>query len=192
MNTQQSKDQERSRILRELLEHQRSQALAQVREYRRDQEEEALPPPGDEMDAARSLADVETHASLIERVEDRLKAIDFALGRLELGRYGVCANCGEPIPVERLKVVPFAAYCVDCQEERNKMQRGGKSWIDEPFIHQWNPPEEMAESTENSHDEFTPLPSDEDLAVPVHEAPKAAAGGKKVKGAARGRRTRDK
>jgi DnaK suppressor protein len=189
MNTEQTKDPERIRILTELLNHQRSEALAQVREYRRDQEEEALPLPGDEMDAARSLADVETHASLIERVEDRLKAIDFALGRLELGRYGICANCGEPIPVERLKVVPFAAYCVDCQEERNNRQRGGKSWIDEPFIHQWNPPEEMAESTENSHDEFTPLPADEELAVPVHETQKPAAGAKKAKRAARRRRT---
>jgi len=103
MKTEQTKDQERIRVLSELLNHQRSQALAQVREYRRDQEEEALPPPGDEMDAARSLADVETHASLIERVEERLKAIDFALGRLDLGRYGIYANCGEPIPVERLR-----------------------------------------------------------------------------------------
>jgi DnaK suppressor protein len=193
MSTEQTRDQERRRILRELLNHQRNEALAQVREYRRDQEEEAIAPPGDEMDAARSMADVETHASLIERVEQRLKEIDFALGRLESGRYGICAGCGEPIPVERLKVVPFAAYCVDCQEKRNRMQQGGKAWIDEPFIHQWNPPEEMAEATEDSHDEFTPLPGgEEELAVPIHESPKPAARAKRAKSTSGGRRTRRK
>ena len=189
MNTEQTKNQERLRILRELLNHQRNQALAQVREYRHDQEEEAIPPPGDEMDVARSLADVETHASLIDRVEERLKAIDFAFERLESGRYGVCAGCGEQIPVERLKVVPFAAYCVDCQEKRNIVQRGGKAWIDEPYIHHWNPPQEMAETTEDSHDEFIPLPAGEDLEVPLHEATKPAAAAKKGKRATRRRGT---
>ncbi len=192
MDTEQTKDQERVRILSELLNHQRNQALAQVREYRRDQEQEATPPPGDEMDMASSMADVETHASLIERVEERLKAIDFALERLELGRYGVCAKCGEPIPVERLKALPFAAYCVDCQGKRNDEGRAGKPWIDEPFIHQWDVPEEMEETTETSHDEFTPLPSGEDLAVPRHESsPKTTTAGK-TKSAARRRRPRSK
>ncbi|MGO9062383.1 MAG: TraR/DksA family transcriptional regulator [Candidatus Binataceae bacterium] len=192
MDSEQTKDKERPRILRELLNHQRNQALAQVREYRRDQEEEATPPPGDEMDMARSLADVETHASLIERVEERLKAIDFAFERLNLGRYGVCAQCGEHIPVERLKALPFAAYCVDCQEKRNNAGRGGKPWIDEPFIHQWDVPEEMEETTETSHDEFTPLPSGEELAVPLHEPrPETTAAGK-TKRVARGRRPRSK
>ncbi|HEY2107153.1 MAG TPA: TraR/DksA family transcriptional regulator [Candidatus Binataceae bacterium] len=170
MTTEQRKEHERSEALRAILNHERNQALARVREYRQDQEQEAEEPPGDEMDVARSLADIETHAGLIERVEDRLKAIDFAFDRLERGLYGVCAQCGEEIPLERLKALPFAAYCVNCEGKRDQAARSGKSWIDEPFIRQWDVPEEMEESTETSHDEFVPLPSGEDdLSAPSAE-----------------------
>ena len=190
MATEQTKDHRRLKALREILNHERNEALARVRDYRRDQEQDALPPPGDEMDEARSLADVETHASLIERVEERLKAIDFAFDRLEHDRYGICAQCGEHIPLERLKVLPFAGYCVDCQETRNSAARGGKTWIDEPFIHQWNPPEEMGETTETSHDEFVPLPAEEDLSVGAAAPSGSGRVPAKKKVAARGRRTR--
>ena len=170
MATGQSKEQTRRDALRAILNHERNQALTRVREYRHDQEEEAAEPPGDEMDVARSMADVETHATLIERVEDRLKAIDFAFDRLERGLYGVCAQCGEEIPLARLKALPFAAYCVTCEEKRDQAARSGKPWIDEPFIRQWDVPEEMEESTETSHDEFVPLPSgEEELSAPSAE-----------------------
>ncbi len=188
-----TKEDKRREALRAILNHERNQALARVREYRHDQEDEATPPPGDEMDAARSLADVETHATLIERVEDRLKAIDFAFDRLEHGLYGICAQCGEEIPLERLKALPFAAYCVNCEEKRDQAARSGKPWIDEPFIRQWDVPEEMEESTETSHDEFVPLPSgEEELSAPNAEPspPKAPAGKKKSK--ARPRQERGK
>jgi DnaK suppressor protein len=147
----------RTRSLRDLLNHQRNLALTRVREYRAAQEADASPPPGDELDTARALADVETHASLIERAEDRLRAIDFAFNLLERHRYGICAQCGEEIPMERLKVVPFAAYCVDCQGKRNHDRHVGEGTIDEPFAHQWDLPEEMAEPTEESHDELVSI-----------------------------------
>jgi RNA polymerase-binding transcription factor DksA len=82
--------------LRELLNHERNLALAKVREYRTAQEEDALPPPSDELDSARALADVETHASLIERNEERLQAIDFAFNmHARARRYGQRAQCGD-------------------------------------------------------------------------------------------------
>jgi RNA polymerase-binding transcription factor len=193
MATEQVKNDERLQSLREILNHERNQAMAQIREYRRDQEDDTTPPPGDEMDVARSLADIETHASLIDRVEDRLKAIDFASDRLEHGSYGVCAQCGEEIPLVRLKALPFAGYCVDCQEKRNHSSRRDLPWIDEPFIHKWDVPEEMAETTETSHDEFTPLPEGEDLSVASGE-PRQARGSvkKKTKPKSRSRQPRTK
>lgn len=139
---------ERLQTLRNLLAHQRNEALARIRDFRRAQEEDAEPPPGDELDAARALADVETHAGLIERAEYRLKAIAAAFSRVEEGRYGICEECGEEVPVERLKVLPFAAYCVDCQSKRNRQRRPGEGDIDEPSRHLWTLPEEMDESLE--------------------------------------------
>ena len=46
----------------------------------------------------------------------KLKLIDAALERLDRGEFGLCADCEEAIPAKRLKVVPWAAYCVPCQD----------------------------------------------------------------------------
>jgi DnaK suppressor protein len=162
----QSNNEHRLEELRRILNHERTLAMERVRELRHEQEEEALSPPADEMDAARSMADLETHASLIERAEERLKGIDFAFNRMNEGRYGICAQCGDEIALERLVVLPFAAYCLDCQQERNHQTRAYKPWIDEPFIHQWDLPEEMREPTEASHDEAIPL-APEQISVPT-------------------------
>ena len=144
----------RIETLRQMLDHERTLALQRVREYRTAQEQEALSSPGDELDFARALEEVETHASLIERAEDRLRAVDSAFDLLGRGRYGGCVGCGEEIPLERLKVLPFATLCVDCQQDRNRARHRGSGTIDEPFAHVWDVPEEMAESTETSRDEF--------------------------------------
>ncbi len=45
-----------------------------------------------------------------------LREIEDALRRLEQGTYGTCMECEEPISVKRLNAVPWARYCVTCQE----------------------------------------------------------------------------
>lgn len=45
-----------------------------------------------------------------------LKEIDRALERFAGGKYGVCEGCGEQIAPARLKAIPWARYCVRCQE----------------------------------------------------------------------------
>ncbi len=45
-----------------------------------------------------------------------LREISDALLRIEHGNYGVCLECEEPISVKRLEAVPWARYCVACQE----------------------------------------------------------------------------
>src|SRR5215469_5112899 len=46
-----------------------------------------------------------------------LREISDALQRIEQGNYGVCLECEEPISVKRLDALPWARYCVQCQEE---------------------------------------------------------------------------
>jgi len=46
----------------------------------------------------------------------QLRMIEEALDRLNSGDYGTCLGCEEPIPAKRLKALPWARYCVDCQE----------------------------------------------------------------------------
>lgn len=45
-----------------------------------------------------------------------LREIGDALERIEQGSYGICMDCEEPISVKRLEAVPWARYCVTCQE----------------------------------------------------------------------------
>jgi DnaK suppressor protein len=46
-----------------------------------------------------------------------LREISDALIRIDQGAYGVCLECEEPISVKRLEAVPWARYCVTCQEQ---------------------------------------------------------------------------
>lgn len=56
-----------------------------------------------------------------------LKGIDTALRRLQADpeEFGECRDCGDEIPLARLKVVPWAAFCVACQDARSS-GRGGR------------------------------------------------------------------
>lgn len=45
-----------------------------------------------------------------------LREVQGALRRIENGAYGTCNECEEPISVKRLNAVPWARYCVTCQE----------------------------------------------------------------------------
>jgi DnaK suppressor protein len=74
--------------------------------------------PGDEMDVASEHAEAETHARLIEHRWSSQAVLDDALERLRRGLYGICEECGEEISLERLSVIPFTAYCIDCQHQR--------------------------------------------------------------------------
>jgi len=46
----------------------------------------------------------------------QLRLVDEALDRLASGDYGVCLACEEPIPPKRLRALPWARYCITCQE----------------------------------------------------------------------------
>jgi DnaK suppressor protein len=46
-----------------------------------------------------------------------LREISDALHRMDIGHYGVCPECEEPISAKRLDAVPWARYCVTCQEK---------------------------------------------------------------------------
>jgi DnaK suppressor protein len=54
-------------------------------------------------------------AGEIEKLADQVRA---ALARLDSRGYGVCEDCGRPIPDGRLEVLPWAVRCVDCASLR--------------------------------------------------------------------------
>jgi DnaK suppressor protein len=79
-------------------------------------------PSGDIYDQASSERDRELGLLLNDREREKLRSIDEALLRIDEGEYGVCEDCGEEIPLGRLKVLPFARYCVRCKSDIEKVQ----------------------------------------------------------------------
>jgi DnaK suppressor protein len=79
-------------------------------------------PSGDIYDQASSERDRELGLLLGDREREKLRNIDEALLKIEEGEYGICEECEEDIPLGRLKVVPFARYCVKCKSDIEKQQ----------------------------------------------------------------------
>jgi DnaK suppressor protein len=52
----------------------------------------------------------------------QLKLIEEALDRIQAGDYGICLSCEEPIPAKRLQALPWAKYCVTCQQSLANLQ----------------------------------------------------------------------
>lgn len=64
-------------------------------------------------------SEAHNRAALLAATRHSLEQITGALRRIAEGEYGRCAKCGDPIPVERLEVLPHAQFCVPCQQKLN-------------------------------------------------------------------------
>ena len=69
-----------------------------------------------EMSILDMLSDAGLAVADIRRAQ--LTSLEEALRRLEMGIYGKCEGCGERIDIQRLRLVPFTAYCLPCQKEQ--------------------------------------------------------------------------
>ncbi len=74
----------------------------------------------DIVDRANNAYSRELSVSISESERQLLIEIDEAIKRLENGEFGVCQNSGVQIPKERLRAVPWARYCIECQELHEK------------------------------------------------------------------------
>jgi len=70
----------------------------------------------DATDQAVASYDKNALQLLGEMASRQLRSLNHALNRIEAGEYGDCVMCGKEIAVARLEAIPWARYCVDCQE----------------------------------------------------------------------------
>jgi DnaK suppressor protein len=109
-------DRERYEVLKGMLEERRNEIQQKLRSLR-----ETLPAEVTEVkDAEEQSVDdfvQEVDFALMEMKSETLSKIDEAIQRLESGTYGSCAECGSEIAEPRLKALPFAALCRNCQEQ---------------------------------------------------------------------------
>lgn len=73
------------------------------------------------------LASAEYHQGMVLRLRGRelyyLGKIDRALQKIDAGQFGVCEECDQPIPLERLHARPVALLCVKCKEGQERVER---------------------------------------------------------------------
>ena len=101
---------------REKLETQRQEILDMYEHDLRVGQTKSDEGAEDLVDRANSAYNREFMLSLSGSEREILKEIEDAIERLDAGEFGSCAACEEKIPVRRLQAVPWARYCIDCQE----------------------------------------------------------------------------
>lgn len=68
----------------------------------------------DEEESGLEVQEFELNVDLKKKLEHDLDLIERALARIDGATYGVCMNCKNAIPLERLSVLPEAEYCNNC------------------------------------------------------------------------------
>jgi DnaK suppressor protein len=86
-------------------------------------EDENFPDPTDR-------ATMESNRNSELRIRDRERKLIFkireALQRLEDGEFGICAECGEEIAIERLKARPVTTFCIECKSTQEVREKKAK------------------------------------------------------------------
>lgn len=108
----------RLRAERERLEALRRQGEQALDEERAGDQGELTTIDQHPADAATNLHDREVNESVVGGFDVEIAEIDAALERVDDGTYGRCEVCGQPLPDERLEVVPAARYCTVHQEQQ--------------------------------------------------------------------------
>jgi DnaK suppressor protein len=109
-------DKRRMKTYRDRLLERRESLFRQVTEAELSSRERDLEATQDPADMAANAYTKELLISMSANDRMLLQLIDEALGRVEKGEFGECVNCGEPVQEKRLDAVPWARYCLKCQD----------------------------------------------------------------------------
>ena len=115
-------------LFRSLLEGEQKRLIKELEQLRtgvRSAEErrEGSPFGKREEEATESL-ELEKRLALEERVREQSAEVEHALHKLEVGTYGLCDSCGQPIDPARLEALPHASLCVSCKAQQIKNAKG--------------------------------------------------------------------
>lgn len=82
----------------------------------RDSDQEGGVPANHMADQGTDVYEMERLNTFRTELNDRVQMVREAQQRLADGTYGACQRCGRQISPERLEALPWAAYCIECQE----------------------------------------------------------------------------
>jgi DnaK suppressor protein len=120
-------DKRKLKSYRDRLLERREGLFRQVTEAEMSSRERDLEATQDPADMAANAYTKELLISMSANDRHLLGLIDETLHRIEAGQFGECVNCGEQVQERRLEAVPWARYCLKCQD----LQERGLLHVDE-------------------------------------------------------------
>lgn len=88
----------------------------------------------DALDEVQRAAERELAIRTLDRESSLLRNVRSALNRIEEGTYGICLHCEEDISVKRLNAVPWAPFCISCQEQYDAHKIEGDEMFDDMLV----------------------------------------------------------
>jgi DnaK suppressor protein len=110
--------------IRTLLLKRRTELLDEIREEIGQSQQGVKQRSADPTDQASDSADGDLALMLAQSDSEELGQVEAALERIDAGEVGTCEECGAPIPMERLRALPYATACIDCKR-RSELKSGG-------------------------------------------------------------------
>jgi DnaK suppressor protein len=96
-----------------------------------DRDEILIENAAEEFDRLQQQLNREVAIRNLDRESKLLKDVQAAINRMDDDSFGICLRCDEEIPEKRLKALPWAAYCVSCQETVDRQRAAGEPVDDE-------------------------------------------------------------
>ncbi len=107
------------------------QEIARRKELR---DELLIEPAADEMDESQAAEARELAIRNLEHAARTLRQIEKALRRLDTGEYGICESCEKTIGAKRMHAVPWAQFCLNCQELADQSECDDDDYEIEPLM----------------------------------------------------------
>lgn len=118
------------KFFEEVLLKEREETLKSINQINELQKKGAKDSSGDlssyafhQADQGTDTSELEKQAYLLDKEGIKLKQINEALKRVYSRTYGICEICGEYIQENRLKIIPYARFCIECKTKEEKKKK---------------------------------------------------------------------
>ena len=88
----------------------------------------------DALDEVQHASERELAIRNLDRESNLLRNVRSALRRIDDETFGVCVHCEEDISPKRLVAVPWAPYCIQCQEQADRNQAEGEEMFEDMLV----------------------------------------------------------
>ncbi len=94
----------------------------------------AIEKSADALDEVQHASERELAIRNLDRESNLLRNVRSALRRINDGSFGVCLHCEEDISPKRISAVPWAPFCIQCQEQADRNQANGEEMFEELLV----------------------------------------------------------